>query len=611
MHTQAHDTVPYCKLRPSPRNVRAGVPLDDGIPQLAATIEAEGVLQNLLVTEHGRGRRLVFEVEGGRRRHAALDLLFSQGKIKKDYPVPVKRTTVARATCVSLVENLHEALHPVDELAAFRRLIDEEGRSIEEIALTFRVAPIVVQRRLKLANVAPRFLDLFRSGEVDLEHLMALAITDDHERQCAVWDGLPEYSRSARSLRDALTETEVDAARDPVARYVGLAAYEKAGGPVRRDLFIDDHEGFMLDAALLHRLAQAKLDKRVAALQAEGWEWVEARIRLDYSERTSFQQMGTVRRELSKAEAKKIARLEQAIEALRVVADSEDEDAASDEQIDQLDALEAELRELDEELQIPDPQQQAYAGAIVTIGKDGKAETLRGLIRPADKRRAQADDDATTSADEVVTRGPLSDRLARNLSAHFTAGLRTSLARSPHVALAVLVETLIKGHLHEGDVGSRTLRLRMESADLRTYGEDINESAAQQELEQLQQKVTPRIPSQDRLQWLLEQSNDDLLYLLAIYLAPALQAVTGGATVSDEALAIARAASLDMADYWKPTADSYLRHVPKALIVESVRDGVSPEAAAILSDTKKKALMVTTAAAQLAPTRWLPAILRT
>ena len=137
---------------------------------------------------------------------------------------------------ISLAENCgREPMHPADEFEAFRKLIDA-GQSVEDVAARFGVTPLVVQRRLKLANVCPTFIALYREGEITLEHLMAFAVTDDHERQQQAWDSLKSYERHPGALRRVLTENEVSA-REPIARFVGIKAYEKAGGHVRRDLF--------------------------------------------------------------------------------------------------------------------------------------------------------------------------------------------------------------------------------------------------------------------------------------------------------------------------------------------------------------------------------------
>src|SRR3546814_16989628 len=84
---------------------------------------------------------------------------------------------------------------------------------------------------------------------------MALAITDDPTAQEAAFYDAPTWQRSPHNLRDRLTEREIDAHRHPLVRFVGLDAYEAAGGGTRRDLFAEGDAGvYPTDAALLETL---------------------------------------------------------------------------------------------------------------------------------------------------------------------------------------------------------------------------------------------------------------------------------------------------------------------------------------------------------------------
>lgn len=83
---------------------------------------------------------------------------------------------------------------------------------------------------------------------VSLEQLMALAITDDHAAQEAAFYDAPEWQRSPHALRDRLSEREIDA-QHPLVRFVGLGAYQAAGGGIRRDLFAEGDAGVYLTDA--------------------------------------------------------------------------------------------------------------------------------------------------------------------------------------------------------------------------------------------------------------------------------------------------------------------------------------------------------------------------
>ena len=194
-------------------------------------------------------------------------------------------------------------MHPADQFEAFAALV-AEGRPIEDIAADFSVTPLVVQRRLKLANVSQRLLADYRAEAVSLDQLMALAITDDHAAQEAAFYDVPTWQRSPYNLRDRLTEREIDAHRHPLVRFVGLDAYEAAGGGTRRDLFAEADSGvYLTDATLLERLAQDKLASLAAEVKAEGWAWVDATPGTTHADLQAFQRAPRQRRSPNKREA--------------------------------------------------------------------------------------------------------------------------------------------------------------------------------------------------------------------------------------------------------------------------------------------------------------------
>jgi len=174
--------VPLGLLCKSPHNVRRKAPT--GIEALAGNIAAAGVMQNLVTHEmKARGKQRKLGVCAGQRRLLALELLRTTGRIDDSYPVPVKVVSEADAVAVSLIENQQrEPMHPADACEAFRLLVNE-GRTVDYIAALFSLSEIQVQRHLKLANVSPRLIDVFRDDGMTLEQIRTLALTDDHELQ--------------------------------------------------------------------------------------------------------------------------------------------------------------------------------------------------------------------------------------------------------------------------------------------------------------------------------------------------------------------------------------------------------------------------------------------
>jgi ParB family chromosome partitioning protein len=583
---------------------------------LAELIHAEGVLQNLSVYEcpprDGESEDRYAVIAGGRRLRA-MQRLIEQGRITTDYAAPCLIVSYERAVEISLAENsAREPMHPADEFEAFKSLIDA-GRTIEDVAARFGVAPIVVQRRLKLANVHPTFIALYRDSELTLEDLMALAVTDDHGRQLAVWKGLKEYERSPSTIRRALTEHELSL-RDPVARFVGLKAYEKAGGAVRRDLFAEEDGEVGLDAALVRKLATAKLEKCADKLRKEGAPWVHVFTELDYAARAAYGRVQRVYRDPTDEEQSTLDEI--AAERARI--DREIEDVGDDEErLVELEQRAAELEEqcdaMKDKCAVPDPEQLALAGALVSIGPDGKVRIDRGVLKPEDASRFAKGKSGRDRA-AVAQSGPRvhSAALVRRLTAQCTLALQATLAERPEVALTALTHRLLQQAFPlYGCGGDSVVRIDGKRAELEPYGADLEGCPAQTALRARREAIEARLPNdpEQLFTWLIEQPQSEVLSLLAFCVSLTLDAVQSdeAASPADE---LARAAGLDMRTWWAPTAKGYLACVSKACILEIVREAVSPEVAAAISQMKKGPL-AEAAERRLAGTGWLPTLLRT
>ncbi len=610
--------VPLSQLRPSKRNVRKT--LGASITELAASIERVGLLQNLTVTLASDGEH--YEVVAGGRRLAALKLLAKKRRIAKDYAVPCLLVADASARTASLTENVQrEAMHPADQFEAFADLI-AEGRPIEDIAADFGVTPLVVQRRLKLANVSPRLMADYRADAVNLDQLMALAITDDHAAQEAAFYDAPNWQRNPTALRERLTEREIDAHRHPLVRFVGLEAYEAAGGGIRRDLFADADQGiYLTDAALIDRLAQAKLAGIADEVRREGWAWVEAVPAATYADLQAFQRAPKERRKPNAREAKRIAKLQAKVLEIGGALDaveSEDEEKAE--------ALQEEGERLGEQLEALEAELLAYgstvraaAGAIVTLDRQGEPVIHRGLLRDAEAKalrtlaRVQSGIDPEDADDEdspEPKKAGISEKLARRLSAHRTAALQIELARNPQASLAALVHGMVQRVLQDGYAVELPIGISVRPQDrLEGSAPDWPQSPAAVALRELQQAWGEQLPEDDAELFavLLTLPQDELVRLLAVCVASTVDVVSSREHDAPGAV-LAQTVGLDMRAWWTPTAEGYFSHVSKAVILEAVQQ-FAPSHVARLAKLKK-ADIASEAERLAVGTGWMPAMFK-
>src|SRR5687768_14317078 len=246
-------SIPLTSLVVSPHNVR-GVHDDAADAQLAASIAAHGLLNNLVVT--ASKPRGTYAVEAGGRRLRALQTLQAEGALPADRKVAClvlgESGGASAASEASLAENLQRlAMNPADECLAFGRLI-EQGADIEGVARRFGLTVRHVEGRLRLAGLAPVVFAALGAGEITLDAAKAYAAISDQERQAAVFEQLNASWGGAHpdSIRRMMVNATVPAS-DRRFLFVGEDAYVAAGGRIERDLFAEPSEARVLDIAIL------------------------------------------------------------------------------------------------------------------------------------------------------------------------------------------------------------------------------------------------------------------------------------------------------------------------------------------------------------------------
>ncbi len=444
--------IPLNRLVLSPANARKTPASAADDAELKASIAAHGLKQNLIVGRaDAEGKHAV--IAGGRRLRA-LHALSADGLVAADRPVPCLIEAPDSALETSLVENaVRVAMHPADQFEAFAALVSA-GQSVAAIAVRFGVAERLVRQRLRLSKVAPDLLAAYRNGQMDLETLTAFTLSDDHDAQRAVWaEASQHYGRSPIQIRRRLTETAIPVA-SRLGRFVGIEAYEAAGGAITRDLFCDHDEGFMDDAALVRRLAQTKLEAEAAAL-APGWKWARPvldpalGITADYGriEPTPAEPSPDLRAVLDDLAQREDDLANVAAEDWSADHEAEAEDiAARQEEVGRTLAAQATFAEAD----------RRRAGCLITIGPDGLLRVLQGMIDPAD--RAIEADGVDPAGPDAATETPegrgVSQALIDDLKAHRLQIAKAHLAQDFAVAFDLALFTLCRAVLGFGYTAS-------------------------------------------------------------------------------------------------------------------------------------------------------------
>ena len=649
--------IPFNKLVLSQANVRrvkAGV----SVEELAESIARCGLIQSLHVRPvlDAEGAETgMFEVPAGGRRYRALELLAKQKRLARTTPVPCVVGDAASGILideVSLVENIERApLHPLDQFRAFQAMRDK-GMTEEAIAAAFFLGVNVVKQRLRLAAVSASLLEVYAEDGMTLEQLMAFTVTEDHARQEQVWEAIQgSWQKEPWQIRRMLTETTVRAC-DKRAHFVGIAAYEAAGGIVLRDLFQSDDGGWLQDVGLLDRLVAEKLRAEADKVAAEGWKWVDASLSSPYGVTHSMREI--VGTPIDMTDDEQAARAALQAELDRLTEEYEDADELPDAVDQRLGEVEAALEALDNRPMRYDPAEIATAGAFVTIDTDGSLITDRGYVRPEDDAPAEpvmGDSDAYADVVRdgpiahavrpvVVTMGgqpvpseedeedgikPLPERLMTELTAHRTLALRDALAHHPRIAMTALLHKLVSDIFHQRSANG-VLEAQVRHIFFPAQSEELGDSLSVKSVDERNELWKCRVPADDTAlwDWLTALDEEARMALLAHCVSYGVNALYerpnpySSSGVSEHGLELrlaqanrlARETGLDMVNAgWRPTVGNYLGRVTKARILEAVREGAG-ERAAQLIDHMKKGDMAKEAERLLADTGWLPEPLR-
>ncbi|MGO4700266.1 ParB/RepB/Spo0J family partition protein [Dyella sp. 2RAB6] len=571
MSQESIQTIPLDQLHASGINVRktGEMPFAD----LVASIAIHGLLQNLLVAKGeamGNGGAGGYLVVAGGRRLRAIRELEKSGKLPDSLQegVPCKVVPRAGAHEVSLVENVvRAAMHPADEFDAFAKLANEgAGCTVGEIAARFGKSELYVRQRLKLANVDSELLQIYRTGKMDLEQVMALALTDDHEVQKRVWkQAKHEWQRNPDSLREAITQQEL-AIDSTLGKFVGIEAYERAGGIVRRDLFAEEGEAYLTDTALVQRIAAEKLERTVEKIKKEGWLWVEARPSFDYSDERAF------------------GRAESSWKGSK---------------------------------QTWTDEQKATAGAIVTVSHNGQAEVKRGFVRPED-RKAAAKAGASVAGGREPKKakkpGEMSFAAVQRLQAEAGNIVAGELQNKPSIALALLAAELALRIFYNDSGNFRTWIHIHREASGRMPGniaQISGRASSSKRMEAVYKDWQAKLPKKrsEARAWILAQDRGVVDKLLAYLIARELDVVDIFQQRSgSEAAELAAAAQVKLGDHWKPS-DEWLASLPKAVILAMATEaGAGKIALAQLAKAPKAKLPQL--ALSVFPEGWVPKPLR-
>lgn len=174
---------------------------DDALAGLAASIEAVGVLQPILVREVSPQK---FELIAGERRWRA-----AQRAGLESIPAIVRPAEDVRSLEQALVENLHrEDLSVLEEAAAYQQLSDEFGLTQEEVAGRVGRSRSTVANTVRLLQLSDTIQRLLADGRITAGHGRALLGSSDPTFQEALARTIVAENLTVREVEERVRRRE-------------------------------------------------------------------------------------------------------------------------------------------------------------------------------------------------------------------------------------------------------------------------------------------------------------------------------------------------------------------------------------------------------------------
>ena len=249
-------------------NLRFGEPADDGVPQLAETILAAGVVIPPIVRAGKKGEP-AFVALDGRRRRLGLLVLRDRGDISDDYQIDclLAETQAQQAAAIVLPNTEHAPVHIADVISAIGKL-RKAKMDTQAISTALGYADLEIKRLEALSAVHPTVLKALRLGKLTLKQVRLFARLPDKKQQAEIAQTALDGYFQDYQLRQVVEQDRATVEDDRFI-LVGMDRYIAAGGRVSSDLF-GEFPDYLLDPEILQSAWRERVQPIVDHLKAEG-----------------------------------------------------------------------------------------------------------------------------------------------------------------------------------------------------------------------------------------------------------------------------------------------------------------------------------------------------
>lgn len=186
-------------LQPNPLQPR-GLISPESLTDLVNSIREQGILEPIVVADTPAG----YQIIAGERRWRASKVLGLQ-----KVPVVIKITTPQQMLEMSIVENVQrEDLNPIERAQAYKRLIDEFGLSVTEVAKRVGKSLPYISNTIRLLTLPDAIKDALAAGVITEGHVRPLISIGDPKLMLAAFKKILVEGISVRGAEEVARQVK-------------------------------------------------------------------------------------------------------------------------------------------------------------------------------------------------------------------------------------------------------------------------------------------------------------------------------------------------------------------------------------------------------------------
>ena len=184
--------VPVSAILPDPDQPRKSL---GNLEELKASIQEHGIIQPIVISPFGEEQFLI--IAGERRFSAAKELGL------KTVPAIIRTVDEHRRLEVQIIENIHrQDLNPLEEAAAYRKLMEEFSLSQRQLAARLGKSPAAINETIRILSLPDEILESVRTSErLTRSVLLEIAKQENEEARDALWQSAMNGSLTVKTAR--------------------------------------------------------------------------------------------------------------------------------------------------------------------------------------------------------------------------------------------------------------------------------------------------------------------------------------------------------------------------------------------------------------------------